>query len=187
MKVLSKLFFVFAIVFCACANAADVSIYYSPTCPHCHHARDFISNDLIYEYQNISVTTVNVANRENSGAFQDVLKKCGYDKGYVPVIKIGEKCFQGFGNDTRDELRAAIEVDMDDSARSAATQNRAAMERDAAAFRNTHAERINAVREMGTQKKTESKSGINPMYFAIVGLVILMVLVLLHKNKNGGK
>ena len=187
MKILSKLSFVFVILFGFCANAADISIYYSPTCPHCHHARDFISNNLIYEYQNISVTTVNVANRGNSGTFQDVLKKCGYDKGYVPVIKIGERCFQGFGDATRDEMRAAIEVDMDDAARNVAAQNRAAMERDAAAFRNAHAERMNAVQELGTQKKTKSESKINPMYFLIVGLVILMILVLTHKNKNGGK
>ena len=48
MKKISALFALFGLAFIGTASAADITVYYSPTCPHCHHARDFISNNLIY-------------------------------------------------------------------------------------------------------------------------------------------
>ena len=65
MKKLSIMGIIAGAMFGAAANAADITIYYSPTCPHCHHARDFISNTLIYEYPDLRVTTVNVMESAN--------------------------------------------------------------------------------------------------------------------------
>ena len=99
------------------AMAADITIYYSPRCPLCHHAREFISQNLIYEYPNLNVTTVNVMDAANRDEFMATLKKCEYESGGVPVMVVGEKCFQGYGDSMGDSIRAAIEIDMDDAAK----------------------------------------------------------------------
>ena len=46
MKTLSIISAACGIAFMGAASAANITIYYSPTCPHCHHARDFINNNL---------------------------------------------------------------------------------------------------------------------------------------------
>ena len=134
------------------AMAADITIYYSPTCPHCHHAREFISQNLIYEYPNLNVTTVNVMDAANRDEFMATLKKCEYESGGVPVMVVGEKCFQGYGDSMGDSIRAAIEVDMDDAAKGVAADNKKAMESDAAAFRDAHADRVSAIVERVVEK-----------------------------------
>ena len=139
-------------VFVGNALAADITIYYSPTCPHCHHAREFISQTLIYEYPNLNVTTVNVTDAANRDEFMATLKKCEYESGGVPVMVVGEKCFQGYGDSMGDSIREAIEVDMDDASKAAAAENKKAMESDANAFRNAHADRVSAIVERIVEK-----------------------------------
>ncbi|MBO4480587.1 MAG: hypothetical protein J5742_03110 [Alphaproteobacteria bacterium] len=129
------------------AFAADVTIYHMPTCPHCHHAREFVSQNLIYEYPELKVTTVDVTQEANRQDFFDTLKKCKYESGGVPVIVIGEECFQGYSDSMGDKLRTAIEADLDDAAKSVAAENKKAMEADADAFRNAHSDRQAAVTE----------------------------------------
>ena len=139
------------------ALAADITIYHMPTCPHCHHAREFVSQNLIYEYPELKVTTIDVTQDANRQEFMDTLKKCKYESGGVPVIVIGEKCFQGFADSMADDVRAAVEVDMDDAAKKVAADNKKAMESDADAFRKAHSDRASAVteREIKTEEKTE--------------------------------
>jgi len=146
----------FALIGCACisnVNAADITIYYSPTCPHCHHARDFINSSLIYEYDNLKVTQVNIMEMDNRQAFLDALFKCGYQNGGVPVLVIGEKCFQGYGDSMQNDLRAAVEVGLTDAQKSAAAANKEAMAKDKDAFVSAHADRKNAVVEYSASKK----------------------------------
>ena len=147
MKKLSIMGIIAGAMFGAAANAADITIYYSPTCPHCHHARDFISNTLIYEYPDLKVTTVNVMESGNRSEFTDALKKCEYESGGVPVLVIGEKCFQGYADSMADDLRAAIEVDMDDAAKSVAAENKKSLAADADAFKKAHEDRLTAIVE----------------------------------------
>ena len=47
MKKLSFLFALVGLVFTGAASAADITLYYSPYCPHCHHARDFFVNRIV--------------------------------------------------------------------------------------------------------------------------------------------
>lgn len=146
----------FALIGCACfgaANAANITIYYSPTCPHCHHARDFISSSLIYEYNDLKVTQVNIMNMDNRQAFVDALFKCGYKSGGVPVLVIGEKCFQGYADSMQGELRTAIEVDLTDAQKTAANTNRTEMSKNKDAFVAAHADRKNAIVEQEPAKK----------------------------------
>ena len=123
-----------------------------PTCPHCHHARDFVSNNLIYEYPNINVTLVNVTESANREEFMATLKKCEYESGGVPVLVIGEKCFQGFADSMADDLRAAVEADMTDAEKSLAAENKKALAANADAFRQEHEDRKNAIVEREVPK-----------------------------------
>ena len=153
MKILNVLFAIAGLSFISAANAADITIFYSPTCPHCHHARDFISNNLIYEYADLKVTEVNVMNVDNRQAFVDALYKCGYKSGGVPVLVVGEKCFQGYSDASQADLRAAIEADLTDEQKTAAAANKAALEKDKDAFVAAHADRKDAISEKDSQKK----------------------------------
>lgn len=178
------------------AVATDITIYYSPTCPHCHHALEFISNNLVYEYDSLNVTKVNVMEPANRDEFMAALKKCEYESGGVPVLVIGENCFQGYGDAMQGDVRAAIEVDLDDTAKSAAAENKLAMEKNADEFRSKHSERATAIveREIAqvadgdTQKKTEKtvskKSGGNlALYLILVVLLGGLGFVLTRKTK----
>ena len=129
MKKLSFLFALFGLVIAGRAMAADMTIYYSPSCPHCHHARDFVSNTLVYEYPELKVTMVNVMESANRPAFEEALKKCGFESGGVPVLVIGDKCEQGYADFMQDSLRESIEVDLSDEQKATAASNKKAMEK----------------------------------------------------------
>jgi glutaredoxin len=196
MKKSSVLGALAGVMFIGNAVAADITIYYSPTCPHCHHALEFISNNLIYEYENLNVTKVNVMESANRDDFMAALKKCEYESGGVPVLVIGDKCFQGYGDAMQGDVRAAIEVDLDDAAKSAAAENKLAMEKNADEFRNNHSERASAIvdREIAkvadedAQKKTKKNasktSGGNwVLYLILVVLLGGLGFVLTRKTK----
>ena len=70
MKKTSVISAMMGLAFIGSASAADITVYYSPTCPHCHHARDFISSALVYEYPTIKVTEVNVMDEKNMPKFK---------------------------------------------------------------------------------------------------------------------
>ena len=164
MKISNLLFAICCFAFFGYANAADITIFYSPTCPHCHHARDFISSTLIYEYDDLKVNEVNVMNVDNRQAFVDALYKCGYQKGGVPVLVIGDtsvkdgfKCFQGYSDASQNDLRAAVEIDLSDEQKSAAAANKSMMEQDKDAFVAAHADRKNAITDSDSQKKNNEE------------------------------
>ncbi len=177
------------------AMAADMTIYYSPTCPHCHHAREFVSQNLIYEYPTLKVTTVDVTNAANQPEFIEVLKKCEYESGGVPVLVVGEKCFQGYGDSVADELRAAVAVDLDDAAKKVAAENKKSMESDADAFRAAHSERAGAIveREVIVNEDAQKKIDVNVarksdsgwvFYAILIALVVGLGFVLTRKGNK---
>lgn len=144
MKTKSILPAVLGLAFIGSASAADLTIYYSPTCPHCHHAREFINNTLVYEYPTIKITEVNVMDDANLTDFRNMLKKCKFESGGVPVVVIGDKCEQGYADFVQDTWREHIESDMSDEDKLIAANNKAEMAKDADAFRAAHADRANA-------------------------------------------
>ncbi|MBS7386197.1 MAG: hypothetical protein KIG73_00605, partial [Alphaproteobacteria bacterium] len=144
---LSFLSAIMGLTFAGVASAAYITIYYSPSCPHCDHAREFISNTLVYEYPELKVTAVNVMDQAILPAFQDALKKCEFDNGGVPVMVIGDKCEQGYADFMQDTMREYIEVDLSDEQKAVAAENKAAMAADAEKFKSEHADRANAVVE----------------------------------------
>lgn len=188
MKTLSILSALCGVAFMGAASAADITIYYSPVCPHCHHAREFISDSLIYEYPELKVTEVNVFEEANRQTFEDALKKCEYESGGVPVMVIGEKCFQGYADFMAQELRDAIEIDLTDEAKATAAENKKALEENAEAFKSEHADRKDAISEYvvaadETQKKTDGGSTIW-FYAFLIALVAALGFVLVGKGNK---
>lgn len=193
MKKLSILSAVLCMAVFGAASAADVAIYHSPTCPHCHHARDFIEGQLVYEYPTLSVSEINVMVPENVEKFQDALAKCEYDSGGVPVIVIGEKCFQGYADFMQQDLRDAVEADMSDADKATAAENRKAYEQDAEGFKAAHADRANAISEYNAataasdetaQKKSDVKHGTTAYFYGLlIVLVAALGFVLVRKKK----
>jgi glutaredoxin len=178
---------VFAMAMIGAASAANVTIYYSPTCPHCHNARDFIGNKMAYEYPSVGIEAVNVMEQENLPAFQDVLIKCKYESGGVPVIVIGEECFQGYAPMMDDDLRKAAEVGLSEEEKGGAAEIRKEMENDAQKFRDAHADRSDAIKERGAavQKKIENDGGKAIYFYAVLAALVLgLGFVLVRKGRK---
>ena len=177
-----------------------MTIYYSPRCPHCHHARDFVSNTLVYEYPELKVTMVNVMESANRPMFEAALKKCGFESGGVPVLVIGDKCEQGYADFMQDTLRESVAVDLSDEQKATAAENKKAMEKDAEKFKSEHSERASAIVEYvataeteTAEKKTnaetaEKKTNNEPSTIWFWGLLIILVaglgFVLVRKDNK---
>lgn len=153
MKTLKIASVIFGCAVMATANAADITIFHSPSCPHCRHAREFIESTLIYEYGDLKVTEINVMSPDNRQAFMDTLTKCEYKSGGVPVIVVGEKCFQGYANSMQDTLRAAVEVDLTDEQKQSAKDNKAKLAENKDAFVSENANRKQAIVFIEGKKK----------------------------------
>lgn len=190
MKKISVLAAAFGFAAFGAASAADITVYYSPSCPHCHHARDFIGETLIYEYPQIRVTEINVMEDENLSAFQDVVAKCEYTSGGVPVMVIGEKCFQGYADYMQDDIRAAVEADMTDADKQVAAENKAKLEQDPEGFKAANADRANAVVDMGDKSAdaTDNHGGKSAILFGGLAVVLIAALgFVLVKRKRQNK
>lgn len=191
MKKLSILSALTGLVFCGAASAADITMYYSPTCPHCHHAREFFVNKIVYEYPDVRVVQVNVMDQTNLPMFQKVLEKCNYDSGGVPVIVVGDKCFQGYADFMQQELRDAVEMDMSDGDKKQAAENKKALEADPDGYRAKHSDRQQAISEYNaaaaaaaeTEKKNNNGSSIY-FYALLIVLVAALGFVLIRKDKK---
>ena len=194
MKKLSILSALFGFMAFGAANAADITLYYSPTCPHCHHAREFFVNKMVYEYPKLRIVQINVMDQGNLPAFQEALKKCEYDNGGVPVIVVGDKCFQGYADFMQQELRDAVEADLSDADKRDSVEISKEFEADEEAFRAKHADRQNAITEynaaaaaaaekMAAEKKSNSASSVW-FYALLIVLVAALGFVLVRKDKK---
>lgn len=166
--------------------AVDMTIYYSETCPYCHMARDFAKNHLIYEYESLAVTQIDVTQEGNRDAFRKVVKDCGYASGGIPIVTIGDKCFQGYGGDdaTGREFRDAIDGQLSADERAAAAKNRAALAENPDTYRTEHASRTDAIQASvsDVQKKTD-KSPI--VFWAILAVLVAgLGFVVFRKKKK---
>lgn len=161
---MKKLSFVSAILGLSLINAASASevitIYYSPSCPYCHYARDDISGKLVYEYPNLTVTEVDVSNPDNRNMFSHALGRCGFKSGGVPVIVYGDKCKQGYSDVLMDEMRELLNASLNEEEKTLVASNRKAMEEDVDAFKARNADRKKAVLQFSakTVAKTPAKA-----------------------------
>lgn len=197
MKKLSIISALAGLLFFGAASAADITLYYSPYCPHCHHAQEFFVNKMIYEYPNLRVVQINVMEEPNLPAFQEALQKCKYDNGGVPVIVVGDKCFQGYADFMEQELRDAVEVDLSDADKKTAAENKKALEANPEDFKAKHADRPKAVTEynpaveaaaakMAAEKKSSEGSSVY-FYVLLIVLVAALGFVLVRKDNKKKK
>ncbi len=188
--IMKKLLLLCALLYSGVAAAADVTLYYSPTCPHCHHAREFLSNTLVYEYPDVKVTYINVMEQTNLKLFKDALKKCDFSDGGIPVLVIGDKCEQGYADFMQDDLRKYVEADMTDEQKSVAAANKKALAEDAEKFKSENAERAkNAQTEhiaKAATEKIQKKSNQNGTIW-FWGLLIVLVAGLGYVLVRGDK
>ena len=91
-------------------NAATLTLYYTPTCPFCHHAKDFINDHLREEFPDLNVIEINVSEQRNQRGFMDTISGCGLEGSGVPLIVIGETCLQGFSQSVGNEMREALQT-----------------------------------------------------------------------------
>ena len=188
---MKKLLLLCGLMYSGVAGAANVTLYYSPTCPHCHHAREFLSNTLVYEYPDVNVTYVNVMEQTNLELFKDALKKCKFSNGGIPVLVIGDKCEQGYADFMQDDLRKYVEADLTDEQKAVAAANKKALAENAEKFKSENAERAkkaqteyvsNDVTEKKSQKKSDSN---NTVWFW--GLMIILIAGLGYTLVRGDK
>lgn len=166
------------------ANAADITLYYSPSCPHCHNAREFIGNELAYEYPTVKIEALNVHVGNNMPLFQEALKKCEFDNGGIPVIVIGEKCFQGYADFMKQELRDATAVGLSDAQKAAADENVRAFAADPEKLRAANPERANAMVERVDEIQKKNEINANLYFFGVLTVLVLgLGFVLLRKKK----
>lgn len=175
MKNIIRLFTVLGLFTVKTAFSADVTIYFSPSCPHCHHARDFINGQLVQDFPSVKITEVDVTKSENRDAFIAALKKCNYDRGGVPVMVIGEKCFQGYADSMQTELRDAVSIDLQVNKNADVTKN------------EVNATDVEADSNVGTEseQKVEKKDNAG-MYFYGLLLVLFagLTIIIVKKNKR---
>lgn len=183
---MKKIAFVCTLLSVLCIRAsfaADITIYYAPSCPHCHHARDFISNTLVYEYPELKVTAVDVTVPEHRDLFRTAVEKCGFDSGGVPVIVIGDKCEQGYADYMQQDLRNYVEADLNNQQKAIAAANRQALQQNADGFKKNNSQRENVIVEYAVESATDTNdiaddSSVQPRYnrlFLLGGLLILVV------------
>ncbi|MCL2749099.1 MAG: LPXTG cell wall anchor domain-containing protein [Alphaproteobacteria bacterium] len=144
--------------------ARTMTLYYSPSCPHCHHALDFVHKVLEAEYTDLKVEEVNVTEAANRQRFMDAIKACGVQGGYVPLVVIGDKCFQGFGEATPVDYRGALGA--------ADTQEEAVVEEEAAKLPDE---------QLAPAPKS---TGNSTMLYILLGLVVAAVGVLVFTKRK---
>jgi glutaredoxin len=84
----------------------QVTIFYSPTCPHCISARQFF-RELKKQYPQLSLTQYEVSqNTQRLLTFYKTYKVPASSQGLVPAIFIDQKFFIGFSNQTTTEIKS---------------------------------------------------------------------------------
>jgi LPXTG-motif cell wall-anchored protein len=149
--------------------AQKIEIYFSPSCPHCHHAMGFIDQTLSPEYKNLEVVKVNVMEKQNRDTFMAVLKKCKFQSGGVPVMVVNEKCFQGYAEFMNTDIMAALGPADAKTSETAATNEKAEPQ----------------TARLPEEPMEKSGDGNSVMLYVLLGLLVaaLVAVVFIKKKK----
>jgi glutaredoxin len=80
-----------------------LELFYSPSCPHCGHAKEFLSNDFAIRYPDVKIKKYDITKAGSEGdearrRFKECKSKLGIDRNAVPVAVFGDEDFTiGFG------------------------------------------------------------------------------------------
>ncbi|MGN0929892.1 MAG: hypothetical protein ACI4N3_04590 [Alphaproteobacteria bacterium] len=83
------------------ARGSDVEmiLFYSPSCPHCHAAMEFLDNKVAPKYPELKITKHNTSTRVGVNYYLYYKKKLNFDGNGVPVAVFGDKYEIGFGTE----------------------------------------------------------------------------------------
>ena len=82
-------------------NKAEIILFYSPTCPHCHHALEFLDKEIVPKYPDLTITKYNASTKVGANYYFHYAKKLGMDNaGAVPLAIFGDKYELGFDEKT---------------------------------------------------------------------------------------
>ncbi|MDR2770119.1 MAG: glutaredoxin family protein [Rickettsiales bacterium] len=94
-----------ALFACKQTDAADLTLYFMPGCPHCHNAIEFIDSELA----GVSVEKIDITKGGfSTDKFNAALKKCGLESRGVPLIIIKGQCLQGYGPERGAEIKKIL-------------------------------------------------------------------------------
>jgi glutaredoxin len=105
LKVIAMVLFVACgACFAKTANASSdinktVTIFYSPTCPHCHHLMDFVKKDLLKKYPNVRFNMKDTT-KNGTKAIWDIFKRSAglpLSQNGVPQTYVEGELVLGFG------------------------------------------------------------------------------------------
>lgn len=156
----------FAIITQGAIAAQNIEIYYSPSCPHCHHAMNFIDKTLVSEYKDLQVNKINVMEQKNRDAFMAVLKKCEYKSGGVPVMVVNGKCFQGYAEFMNTEIMQALGP------------------ADVASDKAVATEKSESVAQLPPEQIQPADKGTSTMLYVLLGLLVAALGVVLFVKKK---
>lgn len=80
-----------------------LELFYSPSCPHCGHAKEFLSNEFAIRYPDVKIKKYDITKAGSDGLearkrFKECKEKLGIDRNAVPVAVFGDRDFSiGFG------------------------------------------------------------------------------------------
>src|SRR5262249_34587679 len=121
---------------------------------------------------------------ENRGAFERALKKCKLDSYGIPLVVIGEKCFQGFGKGTSEkEFRDALNLGLGASEQEIVAQAAAALAANPEQVRKENAERIARARAENITVEKQGGNGILYGLLGVLGAALFAVLLFPRKRK----
>lgn len=76
---------------------SEIIIFYSPTCPHCHKALEFLG-EIAPQYKEITITKYNTATNFGANYYFHYTKKLGLNTSAVPLVIFGGTTYElGFG------------------------------------------------------------------------------------------
>lgn len=82
-------------------NKPEMILFYSPTCPHCHHALEFLDKEITPKYKDLIITKYNASTKVGANYYFHYAKKLGIDEvGPVPLAVFGDKYELGFDEKT---------------------------------------------------------------------------------------
>ncbi len=156
----------FAVITQGAIAGQNIEIYYSPSCPHCHHAMEFIDKTLSVQYKDLQVNKVNVVEQKNRDAFMNVLKKCEYKSGGVPVMVVNGKCFQGYAEFMNTEIMQAMGP------------------ADVASDKAVATEKSESVAQLPPEQIQPADKGTSTMLYVLLGLLVAALGVVLFVKKK---
>ncbi len=88
-----------------------MKIFYSPTCPHCRHAKEFIKDYLQEEYPEVVFEKHDVSQRHEANLMQHYASKLNIFGMGVPTIIVGDDYVQGYRTSVTDnEYRRLLDM-----------------------------------------------------------------------------